>query len=499
MTAAAGRRDSGPATLGNAVSDLLPLVVDGFPEPVVVLDTHFRVLLRNAAAENLAPGLTPGKVGPLCCRLIHGRPGPCPEAEAGCALREAALGHPAVTVRHQLQASGKPDRILDITVTPLRRPDGDVAGILQMVRDSTEAVQTRAVISRARNEWLTTADSVPDLILLTDLDQRIVRCNRATRDFMGLDYQDLIGLEMTGAFERLDCEMTVLDDSRAEMHCERPRAILEITSYPANVKGKRYGTVWVMRDVTTVRRLEAIASSVDMNNNLGHVLATVRHELGNPINAIKTALTVLREKSESFSPAKTAEYLDRCLNDVGRVQSLLDNLRTFNMFDSVRCEAVDLLAFLRDLEGLVSEQLRRQGIGFELQCPEAPVEVSADPRALSQVLLGLISNGGDAVSQRSDPRISIAVEREDGAARVAVVDNGAGIPSAELAMAFVPLYTTKPQGTGLGLAIARNLITRMNGTVDLKSTPGRGTRAEITLECWNGDGEADARLLGQAS
>jgi signal transduction histidine kinase len=247
-----------------------------------------------------------------------------------------------------------------------------------------------------------------------------------------------------------------------------------------------------MRDVTTVRRLESVAASVDMINNLGHVLATVRHEIGNPINAIKTALSVLRERFDAFPVGKKLAYIDRCLDDVGRVQGLLENLRTFNMFDAVRCEQMHLGEFLHSIGALVEEQLRQQGIAFDLRVPGGGCgEVLADRRALHQVLLGLISNAADAVAGRKRPRIRLEAERDGDAVRIGVVDNGAGIASTDISMVFLPLYTTKPNGTGLGLAIARNLVTRMNGTIEISSRFGRGTRVEVVLECLEHDATSE--------
>jgi signal transduction histidine kinase len=292
----------------------------------------------------------------------------------------------------------------------------------------------------------------------------------------------VIGRELSEVFQHVSVDVSVLGLGRGEMRCEARRATLDVASYPADTKGRRYGTVWVMRDVTAVRRLESIAASVDMMNNLGHVLGTVRHELGNPINAIKTALSVLLERFDSFAEEKKKAYLVRCLDDVARVQALLETLRTFNMFEAVRNERVDLLSFLTSLTGSVKEQLRAQGIACELRLPPGALAVVlADRRALQQVLLGLVSNAVDAVAGRRRPRISFEVEMALDEVRVSVADNGVGVAPGDLGMVFLPLFTTKPQGTGLGLAIARNLVTRMNGTIELRSRVGRGTRVEIVL------------------
>jgi signal transduction histidine kinase len=464
-------------------SALFALAFDAFDQPLALLDPSLSVIAANRPARDLLPGLRAGNAAPLCCQLLYGSDRVCPDPSDACALRRAARAGQPARLTHQHRVGDGEPRVAEVTAIPLFSSAGQLAGVLQLVRDVTESTLTKEAISRARNEWLATADSVPDLIFLTDLASAIIRCNRAAMRFLATPYRDLIGRPLRAAFRRVAPDTSPLEQERAELKCERPRAILEVAQYAAHLDGKPYGTVWVMRDVTAVRRLESIAASVDMTSNLGHVLGTVRHELGNPINAIKTALAVLQERFDTFPDAKKRTYLGRCLDDIERVQSLLDNLRTFNMFEAVHCESVDLVAYLRRLAGLVREQLDAQDIAFDVKLPAAAttLPVHADPRALQQVLLGLIANAVDAVRGRRRPKISMETVAESDEVRIALVDNGTGIRPEDRSMVFLPLFTTKPHGTGLGLAIARNFIARMDGTVELESKFGRGTRVELTL------------------
>ncbi len=466
------------------VVELCALAADAVSEPLLLIDTSFRAVAANRAARDLLPADAIGGQSVACSQLIYGRSGPCADPDLQCPLRRAVREGQVATAKHESCGPDGQVRVVEVSATPLRRSDGALAGILQIVRDVTETARTERILGRARDEWVATADSVPDLVFLTDLERRIIRCNRAASRFLGVSYQELIGKALIEVFQSVCEDVAALEQVHGELHCEHPRAILEAASYAAQVEGRSYGTVWVMRDVTAVRRLEAIAASVDMMNNLGHVLGTVRHELGNPVNAIKTALSVLRERFDSFPEEKKRVYLERCLDDVARVQALLESLRTFNMFEAVHCERMDLMGLVASLAGWLRDDLRTRGIAFELRLPpgEEAIVVSADRRALQQVVLGLISNAIDAVSSRRRPRITLEVEKERTETRVVVVDNGVGVAPADLHMVFLPLFTTKPQGTGLGLAIARNLVARMNGTIELRSRQGRGTRAEIVLQ-----------------
>ena len=102
----------------------------------------------------------------------------------------------------------------------------------------------------------------------------------------------------------------------------------------------------LVRDITAKARLESIAEAVESMNNIGYVFSAVRHELGNPVNSIKAALSVLRANVESYSRETVAEYLDRMGAELGRVENLLRSLKTFSLYERPEIRAVDLRALL---------------------------------------------------------------------------------------------------------------------------------------------------------
>jgi PAS domain S-box-containing protein len=246
-------------------------------------------------------------------------------------------------------------------------------------------------------------------------------------------------------------------------------------------EGRILSFVAVCRDVTERKRLEAIAEAVNAMDNVGYVFSSLRHELGNPINSIKTALAVLRKNLDHYPMATITEYLDRTLAEVGRVEYLLKVLRTFNMYENPRAERGDVRRFLDDFCGLIRTDFEAKGItvltAFELQLGEALF----DPRALHQVLLNLVTNAADALAQRFDPRLTICAKATPRAAVITVVDNGFGMTTEQQANLFRPFYTAKLKGTGLGLVIVKKLVTGMGGTVSVASRSGAGTEVTVTL------------------
>src|SRR5574338_9918 len=118
--------------------------------------------------------------------------------------------------------------------------------------------------------------------------------------------------------------------------------------------------------------------------------------------------------------------------------------------------------------------------------------VAGDDEKLIQVMLNLVRNAEDAVAGRADPcialetsvasiRLRAASGRTRPLARIAVIDNGPGIPDPMLARLFTPFATTKPHGTSLGLAISRRLVQAHGGRIEVKNRTGGGAEAALYL------------------
>lgn len=234
------------------------------------------------------------------------------------------------------------------------------------------------------------------------------------------------------------------------------------------------------RDITEKLRLETIAEAAETMNNIGSIFSAVRHELGNPINSVKAALSVLRAQYDSFPRATVLEYLEQMGNELGRVEGLLRSLRSFSMYEQLQPAPLDLAAFLESFALLSRVDLERRGIRLLLQ-GEPGCLALADPRALRQALLNLVANAADAVEGRREPTITLSCRSLDGLARLSVEDNGVGMNSEQLAASFQPFHTTKVQGTGLGLVISRKLLLKLGGTIHLESRENEGTRVDLTL------------------
>src|SRR5690606_14103466 len=105
--------------------------------------------------------------------------------------------------------------------------------------------------------------------------------------------------------------------------------------------------------------------------------------------------------------------------------------------------------------------------------------IQADPDMIQQVLINLIKNGIEAVSEEPDPMIRLYGTYDDVTVKIEVIDNGPGIIREALESIFVPFYTTKKSGSGVGLSLSRQIMQLHHGTLNVASEPG--VRTVFTL------------------
>ncbi len=211
------------------------------------------------------------------------------------------------------------------------------------------------------------------------------------------------------------------------------------------------------------------------------LLSIMRHELGNPLNAIKITLEVLYASFGNFSNEKKMEYIKRSLEEIKHMELLLKWLRDYKLKGNLKdVMPVRLKGIVSQIHTIVEAELKRKNIRLFLFCdPREDIMVYGEPSAIKMVLLNVIRNAIEALENRQDATLSISGEAGDKYLYLMIRDNGPGIAEENLSKVFTPLFTTKKYGSGLGLAISKNLMLKMGGNISVKSKEGEGT--EVTL------------------
>ena len=237
-------------------------------------------------------------------------------------------------------------------------------------------------------------------------------------------------------------------------------------------------------DITALEHMRAQLNRSERLATLGQMAAGIAHEIRNPLVGIGSTTTLLMEdfpegdsrQEDLVTILKETRRLDRIVNqivDYARPRDLLPV--TFQLQDLVR-ESLQVL----------SEPMKQKAIQVEFHPAANLGSIQADRDQLKQVLLNMIQNAVEAMSEGGCLRLSVeeeATERIPGF-RLTVKDNGKGISPSALPRIFEPFFTTgKYRGTGLGLAICRNIIEAHGGEIHAESQSGSGTTMTWWLPC----------------
>jgi two-component system NtrC family sensor kinase len=167
------------------------------------------------------------------------------------------------------------------------------------------------------------------------------------------------------------------------------------------------------------------------------------------------------------------------LEGIDRIKSLVKGILDFAKPSTPALKKDSLARVLRHSISLLDSQLRKKRIEVKLELAEDLPEVVFDEHQIQQVLVNLILNGLEAMSDGGSIRIKSAIGKDQKKRRrhlaLQIMDSGCGIPPANLSKIFDPFFTTKPEGTGLGLSIVHKILEQHHAAIDVVSEENRGT------------------------
>jgi signal transduction histidine kinase len=164
-----------------------------------------------------------------------------------------------------------------------------------------------------------------------------------------------------------------------------------------------------------------------------------------------------------------------------RVARIAQGLLSFARQSPGEQGPVDLNRLVDETALLVDKQIGREGVTLSRHLTTSLPPVWGDANALQQVLMNLLTNARDAVSEGGEITVETGPAPRPGGVRLLVRDTGRGIPPEVIPQIFDPFFTTKSEGTGLGLSISYRIVREHQGTVDVESLPGKGTTFILTF------------------
>jgi len=228
-------------------------------------------------------------------------------------------------------------------------------------------------------------------------------------------------------------------------------------------------------------RLETELRHAQRVATIGTLAGGVAHDVNNQLTAILGVLDLAKMLAKKGAPVDAQLDVARtaALDCAELMRSLLSFARSGS---ATQWAQVDVNDVLRRAALLVGGTLASRRVELVLELDESIPTVFGDRVLLEQVALNLAVNARDAMPDGGQLTLASGA-RDETTAYFAVSDTGVGIAVEAREQIFEAFFTTKPEGkgTGLGLAIARGIVTAHHGTIDLESTPGKGSTFTVTL------------------
>lgn len=213
---------------------------------------------------------------------------------------------------------------------------------------------------------------------------------------------------------------------------------------------------------------------------LGEMSAAVSHELNQPLAAMKTYLAGAKLLLQRSRPDEALSSFQRIDDLIERMATITKQLKSHARKGSNELVKVDLKMVISDAIDIMSSQFNLLQIDYSQNLPEQPVIVLGDQIRLEQVIINLLRNSLDAMTDTKAPKLEIFLKISNNAV-ISVKDNGQGI--VDLESLFEPFYTTKKpgDGVGLGLAISSGIIKDLGGRLVARNNKISGAVFEIHL------------------
>jgi PAS domain S-box-containing protein len=339
--------------------------------------------------------------------------------------------------------------------------------------------------------------SMTGAVITLDADGRVIGSSPAAEATLGYREEDLVGRRFSEVFTPASGSRALLTSVETAITRHEPVALDDVEILAADGRPVRIGisasylqqgsgtgaardvvgVTIAFKDLNQMRAIQARLQQADQLMALGTVTAGVAHEIRNPLASLRGLAELLGRDIPRDD--RRRQYLDTMLQSIDRLNRLIEDLLLFSSPRATETVDLDLSSTVAETVSLAQAAIGNRPVVVQRVGRQDRLVIRGNRDRLIQVLTNIVRNAteaspdGGAVTVRAEPR--------DGCATVTVHNTGSYIPPNVRRQLFVPFFTTKPTGTGLGLAIARQIVTSMDGRIDVESHEEQGTTFTVEL------------------
>jgi len=321
-------------------------------------------------------------------------------------------------------------------------------------------------------------DTVPVAIITLDETGKVSLANHAARRLAGRAMSKLEHLSTIGAAAVAALSQLAPGQRRVLRLASGQRVLASAARFAAG--GHRLRVI----------SLQSIGSELDAVKIQAwqDLLRVLAHEMMNsltPISSLAQSVRPLLNAAVAADPDGRLRDVANAVDVIARrstgLMSFVERYRTMAELPPPSLEVLSGADFVRRIDHLMRPTLEARGIVFSSAVEPPDLTVRADGGLLEQVLINLLHNAMEALSEAPDPRIEVRCQLQDEHCIVSVSDNGKGLDSGSLEQIFVPFFTTKPGGSGIGLSLARQIAHAHHGQIEAAANEPRGAVFTLSI------------------
>jgi len=383
----------------------------------------------------------------------------------------------------------------------------DVEAVLVIQRDVTDRKETELALRDSEQRFRDYAEIASDWLWETDTEHRFTHFSRSSsslghaREFVGMRRWDLAadGDEEPEKWRAHIATMEAHEPFRGfRYRGVRPDGspiYVAVSGKPVfDLDEKFFGYRGIATDLTAevrgaqaeqaLREAQVELAHVARVTTLGELTASIAHEVNQPLGAIVTnagaSLRLLDAQVPDVGEAR--EGLKAIINDANRAAEVIGRIRALTKKVPFQKQQLDLNELIREVAALTRAERDRNRVELRIQLDADLPPIEADRIELQQLLLNLIVNAIEAMSDTRTRELLIVSTTSDAKnVRVSVCDSGRGLDPAATDRIFQAFYTTKAGGMGMGLAICRSIIERLGGQLSARANEPCGTIFEFGI------------------
>jgi PAS domain S-box-containing protein len=395
---------------------------------------------------------------------------------------------------------------VSILAVPIIEASGEQVANYAIYRDITEQKRAEEQLRESEARFQAMADTAPVLIWMTGTDPVCNYFNKPWLEFTGRTMEQEVGTgwiegvhpdDVQGCFDCFLPAFQARKPFRMEYRLRRSdgeyRWVIESGIPRYTGAGDFAGYIGSNIDITDLKRaeeererlrqLEGDLAHINRVSMMGELAASLAHEIKQPIAAAVTnANTCMRWlRRDEPDLAEACEAASRIIQDTTRAADILDRVRSLYRRETPRREQVDVNEMIREMIVLLQDKANRNSISIRTELESGLPTITADRVQLQQVLLNLMLNGIEAITDTNGDLTVTSKKINDGELLISVSDSGFGIAPDQSDRIFEAFFTTKPQGTGMGLSISRKIIEAHGGCLWASADSGRGATFQFTI------------------